>query len=306
MAIDSSKFAKDCVDATVYCGIFSYLHFLVAIAQFRSKISDQSDGDEIGPFRLVQKEWDAYRSDADFEYNYLSSDINIWFMQCPIAALMVYRSQQRLFNLLNRNPSAVELYQDLWPQTDTAKLTSDLADALTATKDLLAPAAQAYFGQDVPVVVSSDPDAPPKGGSPGNINFNKVPNGALGNKLAHQILDDFNTAGFGSNQQIAALANAIGESHLVPDAHAGRGEDSWGLFQLNRRAGLGVGHTPDELVNPETNIQIIIQAAQKVKSFVRAASMEDAVTAFVQFVERPSDIKGQVTARIAIARGFLT
>lgn len=306
MAIDSSKFAKDCIDAAVYCGIFSYVHFLIATAQLRSKISDGSDGDKIGPFRLIQKEWDAYRSDADFEYNYLSTDINIWFMQCPIAALMVYRSQQRLFTSLNRNPSALEVYQDLWPQDDKAKLVAGLTDALAATKDLLAPAAQAYFGQAVPVVVSSDPEAPPRGDSAGNINFSKAPNGTLGNQLAHQIVDDFSKAGFGSNQQIAGLANAIGESRLDPTAHAGRGEDSWGLFQLNRRAGLGVGHTPDELVNPETNIQIIIQAAQKVKSFVRAASIEDAVTAFVQFVERPSDIPGQARARIAIARGLLT
>ena len=117
MNMDRSDFAEECVDGAIYCGIFAYLHNLIAVAQLRSKISGTNQGEEIGPFRLIQKDWDAYRSDADFDFNFLSSDINIWRMQCHVVALMVYRAEQRLFNKLNRNPSAVELYQEQWPQS---------------------------------------------------------------------------------------------------------------------------------------------------------------------------------------------
>lgn len=65
MGIDRSDFAEECVDGAVYCGISAYLHYLLAVAQLRSKISDTNQGEEIGPFRLIQKDWDAFRSDAD-------------------------------------------------------------------------------------------------------------------------------------------------------------------------------------------------------------------------------------------------
>ena len=301
MTIDRSKFAGECVDATVYCGIFSYLHFLVAAAQLRSGISDTNSGEQIGPFRIIQKDWDAYRSDADFEFNYLTSDINIWEMQPHIAALMVYRAQQRLFNQFNHNPSAVELFQDIWPQGLPGSLVNDLTQALASTESLLVPAAKSYFGQDIPVGATPDPAVPPQTPPSGSVNFRRVPNGNEGKALAQKILDKFGQSGFASHQQIAALANAIAESGLNPNAHAARGEDSFGLFQLNRKGGLGAGHSVDELVNPDSNIAIVIKAAQQSKAFTRAASIEDAVAAFVKDVERPSDILGQTKARINIA-----
>lgn len=305
MTINKSDFAEECVDASVYCGVFSYLHYIIAVAQLRSQISDTDDGDEIGPFRLVQKDWDAYRSDADFEFNFLSTDINIWEMQCHVFALMVYRTQQRLFNANNKNPSAVELYREQWPVTSPTTLVGDLEKALTDTQALLLPAAKAFFGQSIPVVAAPDPNVPPGSSADGKINFKKVPNGSLGNQIAHQILDSFEKAGFGFNQQVAALANAIAKSNLDPTAHAARGEDSFGLFQLNRRGGLGTGHSPEELTDPASNIAIIINAAKNSKGFVRAGSLEDAVAAFVKDVERPSDIPGQTRVRIGVAHRIL-
>ncbi len=301
MAIDRSKFAKECVDGTVYCGIFSYLHFLIAVAQLRSGISDTNQGEQIGPFRLIQKDWDAYRSDADFEFNFLSPDINMWQMQCHVTPLMVYRAQQRLFNKLNSNPSAVELYQDLWPQSQQATLVNDLTNALASTEALLLPAAKAFFGEDIPVVVTPDPAIPPQVPPPGVIDFTQVPRGQPGRQIAQEILNCFAQAGFAFHQQVAALANAIAESGLDPNIHNARNEDSFGLFQLNRRGGLGAGHSPDELVNPESNIAIVIKAAQQSKGFVRAASLDDAVSAFVREVECPKDKEGQIRVRVNIA-----
>ena len=301
MNMDRSDFAEECVDGAIYCGIFAYLHNLIAVAQLRSKISGTNQGEEIGPFRLIQKDWDAYRSDADFDFNFLSSDINIWRMQCHVVALMVYRAEQRLFNKLNRNPSAVELYQEQWPQSQQAALVNNLVDALASTEALIVPAARAFFGDDIPVVVTPDPSIPPQPHPPGAIDFSQVPRGPQGKQIAKEILDDFGLAGFTFHQQVAALANAIAESRLDPNAHAARGEDSFGLFQLNRRGALGTGHAPSELVNPESNIAIVIKAAQQSKGFIRAVSLDDAVSAFVRDVERPSDIPGEISKRVKIA-----
>jgi len=55
--------------------------------------------------------------------------------------------------------------------------------------------------------------------------------------IAQKILDAFAAAGFGQFQQAAALANAIAESALDPNAQASS-EAAFGLFQMSRR-GLG-------------------------------------------------------------------
>jgi hypothetical protein len=282
------------------------VHYLVAVAQLRSKISDTNQGEEIGPFQLIQKDWDAYRSDAEFEFNFHSSDIPNWPMQPHVVALMIYRAAQRLFNKLNRNPSAVELYQEQWPQPQQATLVDDLRDALASTEALILPAAKAFFGEDIPVVVTPDPAVPPQDPPPGTIDFTHVPGGNQGKTIAQEILGDFAQAGFNFHQQVAALANAIAESNLNPNAHNGRGEDSWGLFQLNRRGGLGAGHTPDELKNPATNIAIVIKAAEHSKGFVRAASLDDAISAFVRDVERPKDKEGDIRIRVKIAHKLVS
>jgi hypothetical protein len=305
MSIDRSEFALECVDAAVYCGVFSYLHYITAAAALRSQVTDENDNNEFGPFRLTQKTWDAYRSDNDFDFNFVSSEINSWKVQCHVFALIVYRARQRLFNLLNRNPSPVELYGDQWAGTQAEALVADLKRALSDTEGLLKPAAQAFFGRDIPVMVFSDPAVSPDVDDNDKINYDKVPNGALGKKLAKQIVTKFKNGGFGTNQQVAALANAIAESGLVPDSHAALGEDSFGLFQLNRRGGLGAGHSPEDLMNPGKNTQLVIRAAENSKAFKRAFSLEDAVSAFVKDVERPPDIFGQTSARILLARSLL-
>src|SRR6185369_5815685 len=67
-----------------------------------------------------------------------------------------------------------------------------------------------------------------------------------GEAMANMIVSKFADAGFGQNQQLAALANAIAESALDPAARANPPDDSVGLFQISRRA-LGSGHTVQEL-----------------------------------------------------------
>jgi hypothetical protein len=121
--------------------------------------------------------------------------------------------------------------------------------------------------------------------------------------IAQKILDAFAAAGFGQFQQVAALANAIAESGLNPNVEIAS-EDSWGLFMLTTR-GLGVGRTPDELKNPDINIDIIVKAAKKVPQFATATSLDDAVDIFVRFIERPANVTSEVIRRQQIARQLL-
>jgi len=120
-------------------------------------------------------------------------------------------------------------------------------------------------------------------------------------QMANLIYDRFREAGFDHNQATAAVANAVAESNLNPEAHNTKGEDSVGLFQMNRNRGLGTGYSVEQLKDPETNIALAINAAKQSKNFVNATSIEDATEAFVRDVERPKDKEGAIAKRTNIA-----
>ena len=107
--------------------------------------------------------------------------------------------------------------------------------------------------------------------------------------MANLIIKRFREAGFSNVQALGAVANAITESSLNPNAVNVKGnDDSHGLFQLNRkRSGLGTGYTPEQLYDPEKNIQIAIEAAKNSKNFKSATTVEDATKAFLKDVEKP-------------------
>ena len=127
---------------------------------------------------------------------------------------------------------------------------------------------------------------------------------AANRQFAGLILKAFAAAGYGRNQQIAAVANAIGESNLNPRAHATHGEDSVGLFQLNRNGGVGTGHTVEQLMDPAFNTRLIIAEANRFPSFRNAKDLRTAVEEFVRRVERPGDPAGQVIKRFKIAQAL--
>lgn len=122
--------------------------------------------------------------------------------------------------------------------------------------------------------------------------------------VAKQILVAFATAGFGPLQQVAALANAIAESALNPNAKSPPPEQSVGLFQLNMKNGLGVGRTEQSLKNAATNIAIIIESANRLEDFKNAASLRDAVDVFVRRIERPALKDAAVEKRLKIAESI--
>jgi hypothetical protein len=100
---------------------------------------------------------------------------------------------------------------------------------------------------------------------------------------------------------LGALANAIAESGLDPNAMSAPPDQSVGLFQLNRAVGLGAGHTVAELRNPAANINFMVSEARKFEEFANAESLEDAVSIFVRNLVRPPDPAGQVVSRLKIA-----
>ena len=124
-------------------------------------------------------------------------------------------------------------------------------------------------------------------------------------EIAQKVLDTFAAAGFGQFQQVAALANAIAESGLDPGAHTPAPEDAVGLFLLNRDIGLGKGHTTQELEDPSTNIEIVMQEAKKLTEFSTATSLDDAVDIFTRRIERPRNMGDEIIKRRRIARQIL-
>lgn len=115
----------------------------------------------------------------------------------------------------------------------------------------------------------------------------------------------FKERGYGTVQQIAAIANAIAESGLDPTIKAGGSERSYGLFQLNLN-GVGHGHDPSVLKDPGKNISIMLDyiatQGQAQTDFAATSSIETAVAIFVRKFERPKDSAGAIATRVPIAR----
>jgi hypothetical protein len=119
-------------------------------------------------------------------------------------------------------------------------------------------------------------------------------------EVAQKILDAFAAAGFGQFQQVAALANAIAESNLDPNAHL-EGENSWGLFLVSP-AGIGRGFTPEQLKDPDFNIGLVVKLAKSQPTFAAATSLDEAVDIFVRRIERPANANSETIRRQQIAR----
>ena len=123
------------------------------------------------------------------------------------------------------------------------------------------------------------------------------PTRAGGGDMATLIRNKFKAAGFTDAQAEGAVANAMAESGLNPNAHNSKGEDSVGLFQMNRKGGLGKGYSVEQLKDPNFNIDLAIEAAKKSKRFKEAKTAEEATKAFMIDVERPKDQSASAQAK---------
>ncbi|MGO7205530.1 hypothetical protein ACCT30_30835, partial [Rhizobium ruizarguesonis] len=97
----------------------------------------------------------------------------------------------------------------------------------------------------------------------GDINFSSPKILRSREPMARKIAERFASRGYGTLQQITAIANAIQESNLNPSSTNLRGERSFGLFQLNQNGGVGTGHSDADLLDPDRNIEIMLDEIQK-------------------------------------------
>src|ERR1043166_2100825 len=147
MTIDRGLFAQECVRQGVFFGIEP--HYILAVAQFRSGISDDSDGDRIGPFRLTQAEWNANSNNDEFEVHFAPEHIHSPSRQCAVFGLMAHQAFAAFESVNKRNPTASELYLQQWPGSamagfqkafdDTAALIGPAADAVLDDPESVAP-----------------------------------------------------------------------------------------------------------------------------------------------------------------------
>jgi uncharacterized protein (TIGR02594 family) len=120
-------------------------HYLLAVAQRRSGISSDDNGDRRGPLRLTQAEWDANSNNDEFELHFTPAQISSALRQCAVVGLMAHRAFDAFVSTNSRSPSAKELYVQQWPEADTPTLSADLQRALDDTVALLGPAADAVL-----------------------------------------------------------------------------------------------------------------------------------------------------------------
>src|SRR5262245_30590131 len=132
-SIVRDQFARECVRQACRFGVGA--HYLMGAAQLRSKIANDKQGLEIGPFRLKQVDWDANMSDAGFELKLASSDIFFWRLQCTVFAFMARQEMDRFMSAHNgTTPSALELYQAQTAAANPATLFNELKTALDETR----------------------------------------------------------------------------------------------------------------------------------------------------------------------------
>ena len=151
MPLDRASVAEECVRQGFYFGVEP--HYLLAVAQFRSGISSDDDGDRKGLFRLTQAEWDANRNDDEFDIHFTPEQISSPLRQCAVFALMTNHAFGAFVKANNRNPSTKELYLQQFSGADT----TNLQKALDDTAALIGPAAEEVL--DEPQAASTLPNA---------------------------------------------------------------------------------------------------------------------------------------------------
>ncbi len=156
MAVDQADFAQECVRQGVGFGIEP--HYLLGVAQHRSGISEDTVDGKVGPYRLIQAEWDANRENDEFDIHFESDEITDTTEQCIVFGLMTRRAFDAFVQAKSRNPSALELYLQQWPNEASPTLAAELQQAFDATAPLLEPAADALLDEPGSVGPISDVD----------------------------------------------------------------------------------------------------------------------------------------------------
>jgi hypothetical protein len=209
--------------------------------------------------------------------------------------------------------TAYEIYQ-LWKEysNQDADSTSPVSVSNSDGIDYGA-AADSMSGSTTaaPIMSPSSPSAAPSSSTPSSTTTNSQTTGidykSLNknqSEVASLIHRKFTGAGFTDAQATAAVVNAYAESKLDPKAvNKTNKEESYGLFQMNTKGGLGTGHSPENLQDPNYNIDLMIKAAKGKagNNFRAATSVEAAVKAFTKDLERPANAEAESVKRVALA-----
>ncbi|MBC7313867.1 MAG: hypothetical protein H5U11_15370 [Rhizobium sp.] len=184
------------------------------------------------------------------------------------------------------------------------RIAGALQDAFEESRPFIASAVERY----VAGMLQSSGGVPV---SPGAINYASSRIKPARRKHAEMIAGKFAAHGYGTPQQIAAIANAIAESGLDPDASNLKGERSFGLFQLNQTGGVGAGFPDHVLRDPQRNVEIMLAEIAKPyqkanrQAFAATTSLHEAVRIFVHHFERPTEKDKQTEVRYKIAQGLV-
>jgi hypothetical protein len=122
-SVDNAAFFRQCWLEGLKTAVFP--HYLAGVAKLRSDIMNDTQSNQIGPFRFLQAEWDAGRKDAALNLiDFGSGDIQDWGFQLAMFAAMATRDFDAVKTVLGRPPSAHELYltQLIGPKAATAAM----------------------------------------------------------------------------------------------------------------------------------------------------------------------------------------
>lgn len=101
---------------------------------------------------------------------------------------------------------------------------------------------------------------------------------------------------------VACWVNAWHESRLDPNAHNSQGEDSVGLFQVNRKGALGRRYSVTQLKDPGFNVKVILsevwtRQADLDRIVRHGGTVADLTAAFTEHVERPANAQAESRQR---------
>jgi hypothetical protein len=136
--IDLAAFVQESIRTGIYVGVNP--QYLVGVAELRSGITDTANGDEIGPFRLTQAQWNAHCRDSAFDLDFLPNDIHDAHAQISVFARMVRQAFDAFEAANGRTPSAKELYVQQFPHAAAPTLDADLKAAFDTTAQSVAEA----------------------------------------------------------------------------------------------------------------------------------------------------------------------
>lgn len=141
--IDKREFADFCLKHAARFG--ANFHYIVAVAELRSGISDKATNGSVGPFGYTPDEWesaikrsasdDAYGAGGVTSRHFRTQDIGSWRAQCEVFAAATGKTVWQLTETLSRSPEAAEIYcaQFAINPSEFESLAKQIEEAIDAT-----------------------------------------------------------------------------------------------------------------------------------------------------------------------------